>query len=252
VPLSSLLRPRSRRPATAPGERIYAIGDVHGCLHLLSELLDRIAEHDAKLRPAESTSVLLLGDVVDRGPDSAGVLGFVRERQLAGDDLVMLLGNHEELLLRSAEGDPDMLRAWMRLGGRDTLRSFGVEEVPEGARTAELAQLVARAVPHRWAEWLRDLPLTARSGDYFFCHAGIRPGVPLKRQTRRDLLWIREDFMDDTRDHGAVIVHGHTIVPRVEMLANRINLDTGAYRTGVLSALYLEGTTQALIQTGAR
>jgi serine/threonine protein phosphatase 1 len=248
--LSTLLRGRSRRPATAPGDRIYAIGDVHGCLDLLAELLDRIADHDAARPAAQATHVILLGDVIDRGPDSAGVLGLARERQLAGDALLMLLGNHEEMLLRAQEGDREMLRAWMRLGGRDTLRSFGVEEVPEGADTATLADLVRRAVPHRWTEWLRDLPLTARSGDYFFCHAGIRPGVPLARQSRRDLLWIREEFMDDPRDHGAVVVHGHTIVPRVEMLANRINLDTGAYRSGVLSALYLEGTTQALIQTG--
>lgn len=238
-------------PSTNPGERIYAIGDIHGRDDLLIALLARIEAHSAALPEPESQHIVLLGDLVDRGPRSAAVLKLVREVQRADSNMIVLQGNHEDLMLRALAGEPGMLRAWMRVGGKETLRSFGLEPPPREADPAEAIAKIIAEIPPQWLAWLRNLPLTARSGSYHFCHAGIRPGVPLKRQTRSDLLWIRDDFLVDERDHGAVIVHGHSISEEVEIRPNRIGIDTGAYQTGALTALYLEGTEREIISTGS-
>lgn len=198
--------------------------------------------------PAETTHIIFVGDIVDRGPDTKGALHWLdcKRREIPG--VVTLLGNHEEMLLRTCERDPVMLGNWLRNGGAATAESFGLPQF-EHLDVGEYIEQLRAAVGFEWLDWIRRWPLTATSGDYFFCHAGIRPGVALRKQARSDLLWIREEFLADRRDHGAVIVHGHTISPHVETPGNRIGLDTGAYQTGVLSAVYLEGTHVEVIST---
>jgi serine/threonine protein phosphatase 1 len=247
VALNLPFRGRKGPPATAPGERLYAIGDVHGCYDLLMDLLDQIEAHAAALPPAKSEHIILMGDLVDRGPDSAKVLRFAHQ-QSDDDYLITLLGNHDDMLVRAWSGEPRAIHPWLRTGGAETVRSFGLELPPRDADEGAFVDALRAAVPAEWITWLRGCPLTVRSGDYFFCHAGIRPGVPLGRQTRYDLMWIRDGFIGDTQDHGVVVVHGHTISAHVELLPNRIGLDTGAYESGVLSAMYFEGTERHVFQ----
>ncbi len=248
--LFPLRRRSANGPSTEPGERIYVVGDVHGRLDLLTEIVDRIGEHAGRLPPARAIHVVLLGDLVDRGPDSAGVLGHVHSLQRRHDAFVVLKGNHEDMMIRALAGERGVLSAWLGGGGAETLASYGIPLPAEPYDEEEVAAALRAAVPRPIRHWLAALPLTARSGDYFFCHAGVRPGVPLKRQSAQDLLWIRREFLSDDSDHGAVVVHGHSIASDVEWRDNRIGIDTGAYRTGRLTALYLEGTEREIIATG--
>lgn len=238
-------------PSTAEGERIYAIGDIHGRLDLLKDLIERIEAHSANLPQARSVHIIVLGDLVDRGPSSAEVLRYLHGVQKTTGRLIVLQGNHEELMLRALAGEPGMLRAWMRIGGTATLRSFGLQPPQREDDQRAAVNDILKAIPSNLIEWIRNLPLTARSGDYLFCHAGIRPGVALKRQKRADLLWIRDEFLEDPQDHGVMVVHGHSVSTDVEMRGNRIGIDTGAYRTGILTALYLEGEDRQIISTPA-
>jgi serine/threonine protein phosphatase 1 len=235
------------RPLTDRGDRVYVIGDVHGRYDLLCELMDKLEEHSARLPHPGSLHVILLGDLVDRGPASADVVRLAYETSRQNSHVVTLLGNHEELMIRALDNEPGYMRTWMRVGGAETLRSFGVEPPERGADPTLAIAKARAAIPREWLDWLRKRPLTARSGDYLFCHAGIRPGVALKRQTRADLLWIRDEFLEDRGDHGVVVVHGHSVEAAVEMRHNRIGIDTGAYKTGMLSALYLEGDRQQVL-----
>lgn len=234
-------------PATDKGERIYAIGDVHGRSDLLRTLMARIGEHSERMGPARSLHVVLLGDMIDRGPDSLSVLQWVHDVQKRSKSMIVLAGNHEELMVKALDGEPGMLRAWMRIGGDATVRSLGLEPPPRDADPRVFIDKVRAALPRDLLAWVTRLPLTARSGDYLFCHAGIRPGVPVHRQTRADLLWIRDEFLEDPQDHGVVVVHGHSIAAEVEMRRNRIGIDTGAYQTGMLTAVYLEGSEREII-----
>ncbi len=245
--LRSLTR-RNRAPTTARGERIYAIGDVHGCVDLLDDLWARIMAHQAALPPVPITHFLFLGDIVDRGPDSRGALQWLDRKRHEVPGIMTLMGNHEEMLLRTCDRDPITFTNWLRNGGAEAAASFGLPQF-DGEDTGAYIESVRAAVSTEWIEWIRRWPLTATSGDYFFCHAGVRPGVALRKQHRRDLLWIRQEFLDDPGDHGAVVVHGHTISPKVEVLPNRIGVDTGAYATGVLSAVYLEDSRIEVIST---
>jgi serine/threonine protein phosphatase 1 len=245
-----LFRRAEPPPSTNRGERIYAIGDIHGRLDLLTDLLARVEAHSRGLPEPESLYVVLLGDLVDRGPQSAEVLAHVHALQKQSDAFLVLKGNHEQLMYRALDGERGVMQVWLRTGGAETLESYGLARPEPGTDPEAFLAEARRAVPPAILRWLRALPLTARSGDYFFCHAGVRPGVPLRRQSQDDLLWIRSEFLHDPSRHGAMVVHGHSISDGVEMLPNRIGVDTGAYRTGVLSALYLEGTDRAVIATG--
>ncbi|MFL0412568.1 metallophosphoesterase family protein [uncultured Sphingomonas sp.] len=239
---------RNRAPSTAPGERIYAIGDVHGCIEQLEELWATITAHAAARPDPRAMRIIFLGDIVDRGPDTRGALQWLDRLHHEAPGIVTLMGNHEEMLIRACERDPMTFANWLRNGGNDTARSFGLPPFDGEDAGAYIEELRA-AIGPEWIEWMRGWPLTATSGDYFFCHAGVKPGVALRKQHRRDLLWIREDFLDSQRDHGAVIVHGHTISPFVELRPNRIGLDTGAYQSGVLSAVYLEDSAIEVLAT---
>jgi len=236
-------------PRTDPDERIYAIGDIHGCHDQLLELLDRIGDDNAARDGGLTPNIVFLGDMIDRGAKSADVIAHVFELVRDNSNIFALLGNHEQALCNIASGSTDEIRDWLRMGGRSTLRSYGID--PDWAKDNhdELAGELTKSLPSEQLRWLRKLPLSARSGDYFFCHAGIKPGVNLARQQRDDLLWIRDEFLSSTLDHGAVIVHGHSVVNEVQVERNRISVDTGAYRTGRLSAVMLEHDQRKIITT---
>lgn len=251
--LRSLLRPRAAapRPSVPPGQRIYAVGDIHGRADLFARLIDAIEKdirrRDAAAAPRE-TIIVLLGDLIDRGPDSKGVLDLAM-RWGEQRSMHILLGNHEEMLLDAAE-KLEVLRHFLRYGGRETLLSFGIDEATyEAASFEEVQALLHAHIPLATLDYIRAFKNMVRIGDYVFVHAGIRPGVALEGQTVSDLRWIREPFLSSAQDHGAVVVHGHTITDGVELKPNRLGLDTGAYQSGHLSALCLEDDERWLIQT---
>lgn len=232
--------------ALPQGQRVYAIGDIHGRLDLLTALVAGIDEDD-RARGAAETTIILLGDLIDRGPDSAGVLAFARA--LSGRRNVRIIcGNHEEMFLRSF-ADRDAFRDFLQFGGRETILSYAVD--PAAFRSAELDEaqaMMAQAVPQADIVFINTFEDAVVIGDYAFVHAGVRPGHALCDQTIRDLRWIREPFLSYAGVHEHLIVHGHTIALEPEIEASRIGIDTGAYRTGRLTALGLEGEQQWLIQ----
>ena len=238
----------ARPPAAIPaGQRVYAIGDVHGRRDLLETLIAAIDEDDAARGPA-GTSVVLLGDLVDRGPDSAGVLDLVRNWPLKSK-LHVLCGNHEEMFLRSLR-DVEVLPRFLAYGGRETLLSYPIDALALEAGDAEAVQaMMVAAVPQEDIDFLQSLELHVVIGDYLFVHAGIKPGQPIEEQTRSTLRWIREPFLSYGGWHDHVVIHGHTIVAEPEILHNRIGIDTGAYMSGRLTALGLEGEERWLIET---
>lgn len=236
---------------TASGERIYAIGDIHGRADLFLSLL-RAIKKDSALRGNFSTRIILLGDLIDKGPSSKDVLELVQRFQHQFEAFVVLTGNHEEMLVQSAMGNGTVQNLWFENGGLATLKSYGVDAAQILTLSpVERGKLIHKAVGKKTLTWLSQLPMSYRSGDYFFCHAGIRPGRALHRQDREDLLWIRDDFLDSQEHHGAVIVHGHSEGLQVEALRNRINIDTAAYRTGVLTALGLENDCRWFLEATA-
>lgn len=231
----------SRLPATASGERVYAIGDVHGCFDLLEPLVARIRADDAARGPCRTT-IILIGDIVDRGPRSADVVRLLMPLAQRTDRLIVLKGNHEDMMVHALRGDLDLLQTWVRIGGGATLRSWGVPADALDLPPRDLLKIARTKVRRSTLAWLDALPLSYRSGDFFFVHAGIRPGISLAKQDPEDLIWIRDEFLLNDDTHPAVIVHGHTIVLNGPVLKhNRIGLDTGAYKTGKLSAVGFEG-----------
>jgi len=237
-------------PAVPPGSRVYAVGDVHGRDDLLRELIAKIEDDRAARGPARDV-IVFLGDLIDRGPASCEVVERLRGFAPDNARLVFLAGNHEEVLLRILDGHEELVGDWLRFGGADCLRSYGLDpaSLPRSAREAVLA--IRKAIPGSHAEFLRSFSDTVRIGDYLFVHAGIRPGLPLAEQSQSDLRWIRRDFLDDDSDHGFIVVHGHTISSQVDQQPNRVGIDTGAYHSGVLSAIGLAGDRRWFLQTGA-
>ncbi len=240
-------------PVTANGERVYAIGDVHGRLDLFRILIRQI-EADVSTRGRRSTRIVLLGDLIDRGSHSHELLVLAKRLHLRNSGrIVVLRGNHEEMLLASADGNASAQRLWVENGGDATLRSYGLDAAEFMRLTPEKrGRVLWRAVGADMLAWLESRPLVFRSGNYFFCHAGIRPGVPLENQRREDLLWIRREFVTSDQSHGAVIVHGHSATDAVEVSHNRINVDTAAYRSGQLTAVGLEGPYRWFLSTTER
>ena len=232
--------------ATAAGERIYAIGDVHGRWDLLELMLAAIARHEELPGPELQTRILFTGDIIDRGSDSRRCIEAVRRLCDTGYG-TCLLGNHEALMLSVIDGDANALRPWLRHGGRDTLASYGMDATIDIADAHDLGDRLSAVVPPEHINFLRSLPLSFSSGDYMFVHAGVRPAVPIDRQQPSDLIWIRNAFLEDKRWHGAMIVHGHTTVPTVEFRANRIAIDTEAWRSGMLSCVMLEDDVRTVL-----
>ena len=240
---------REQGPAGARGYRAYAVGDIHGRVDLLEHLLAKI-HADLQHRPAPKTLLVFVGDLVDRGPSSAQVIERLRCYRRDGVRPVFLLGNHEEVLLRIIAGDSSVVESWLKFGGLQCLQSYGVTLASIRGRSAEqVVEIVRASVPPEHVEFLESFADSCRFGDYLFVHAGIRPGVEVDQQSQADLRWIREPFLFDERDHGFVVVHGHTITDEVEERPNRIGIDTGAYRSGVLTALAIESTERWLIDT---
>lgn len=252
--LSRLFSRRPPEPIKArlpEGRRLYAIGDIHGRLDLLDDLLAQIEADDAA-RGAARTGYVFLGDLVDRGPASSGVVERVRALCAERPDTRCLAGNHEEIFLGAFEGDGDMLRLLLRVGGDETLLSYGItEQEIDDSTIPELSRLMAERVPASHLAFLRGLEDCIVEGDYTFVHAGIRPGVPVERQKTSDLRWIREPFLGHTGNHGTLVVHGHTITDDVDARDNRIGIDTGAFRSGRLTALGIEAGERWLLQTAA-
>lgn len=240
---------RNSEPSGPKGHRAYAVGDVHGCLDLLDRLLARI-ELEAGQAPRRKTSLVFLGDLIDRGPSSAQVIDRLKGYSAPGVSTHFIMGNHEEVMLRVLAGEVQLVPSWLRFGGAETLRSYGLDPKAIARLTPpKLAAELGRAIPSDHVRFLESFADSISFGDYLFVHAGIRPGVELSQQSRADLRWIREPFLGDTSDHGLVVVHGHTISNTVEVTANRIGIDTGAYCTGTLSALAIDGAKRWLIQT---
>jgi serine/threonine protein phosphatase 1 len=234
------------KPRIPGGTRIYAIGDVHGRADLLRALFARI---DASLKayPVKQSVQVLLGDYIDRGPNSREVIDalIARRRQ---HPMVYLKGNHESYAVQFLS-DPSVLSEWTQAGGINTLLSYGVKPSTrdEPKQQRDVAWAFCQALPESHRQFMQNLELSFTCGDFFFTHAGVRPGIPLREQREQDLLWIREDFLLHEEDFGKIIVHGHTPAKEPDIRPNRINIDTGAYATGRLTCLVLQGDRMAII-----
>jgi serine/threonine protein phosphatase 1 len=247
--MSSSPARQSSAPAGVRGQRAYVVGDIHGRLDLLDRLLDKI-HSELRERPASKTVLVFVGDLIDRGPSSAQVVERLRTYRHPGVRPVFILGNHEEVLLRILGGDAELITKWRWFGGTQCLESYGVDVARLGNlnREAQLPE-VRRAIPPSHVEFLESFVDSCRFGDYLFVHAGIRPGVELGAQLQSDMRWIREPFLLDDSDHGFVVVHGHTISEEIEERPNRIGIDTGAFRSGILTALAIEGAERWYVDT---
>jgi serine/threonine protein phosphatase 1 len=246
-------RPAGAAPAATPtGTAVYAIGDIHGRDDLLAQIHAGVG-HDARLRQAPRRVLVYLGDYFSRGVDSRAVIERVLAWRPPGWQIVTLKGNHEDLILRFLEGDLATGRHWLDYGGVDALAHYGVNMADAAARdeatVAALRERLLALLPESHTAFLRGLAVSHREGGYFFAHGGVLPGVPLDRQSERDLIWIRKRFLLSEADHGAVVVHGHCISAEPEVRPNRIGIDTGAYESGVLTCLVLDGEERGFLQT---
>jgi serine/threonine protein phosphatase 1 len=242
--------------AVPPNTRAYAVGDCHGCLEALRELREAIvadsARADAAGPRAQRRVVVYLGDYIDRGPDSRGVIDLLIGEPLAGFETIHMLGNHEALMRGFLDGE-DVASVWMMNGGIETMRSYGLDVTAlngpwPGGDALALRDALAAVVPQAHRAFLDGLALCHIEGDYFFVHAGLRPGLALDRQDPADLIWIREPFLSSRADHGKVVVHGHSAAREPEVRANRIGIDTGACYGGKLTALVLEDDRHRFLQ----
>jgi serine/threonine protein phosphatase 1 len=237
---------KKQRPRVPDGVRIYAIGDIHGRADLLDDMFKRI---DANLasNPTLHGIEVFLGDYIDRGPASREVLDRLVARKRT-NRTVFLKGNHETYITEFVT-NPLLLEDWQRLGGLETLMSYGIKPSinASAAEQARLAAAFDQALPQSHRRFVGDLKSSFTCGDFYFVHAGVRPGIPLAKQREEDLLWIRSEFLNCEDDFGKIIVHGHTPVLRPDFRPNRINIDTGAYATGRLTCLILENDEMHLV-----
>ena len=253
TPATAGPRPENAAARAPEGTRVYAVGDIHGRADLLGRLHRKILDDAADAADAgpRRLVVVYVGDYVDRGPDSFGVVEALIEKPLAGFERHHLKGNHEDFLLRFLETGSHG-ETWMMNGARATLESYGVEwsDMAYGADgLAAARQKFADAMPESHLRFFHGLEPKHREGDYLFVHAGIRPGVALDEQRAFDLMWIRDAFLDSDDDHGVVVVHGHTIAPAPEVRPNRIGIDTGAFQSNRLTALVVEGAERRFLVT---
>lgn len=251
-PLDWLVRTKGHVARVPAGVRVYAIGDIHGRADLLARLQGMILA-DAQARPCPSMSIVYLGDYVDRGPHSRDVVEMLCDPARAPLPSVFLRGNHEQAMLDFL-ADPVNYAGWLRFGGDATVLSYGIRaptHLHSLFRLEFIRERLAETLPPAHREFLSTLRYTHEVGDYFFAHAGVDPHRPLDQQQPRDLLWIRETFLDDKRDFGKVVVHGHSISERPVVRANRIGIDTGACFTNVLTCLVLEEDTRRFLDTAA-
>ena len=236
-------------PQGPAGYRAYAIGDIHGRLDLLDQLLEKI-KADIGARHHSKNRVIFLGDLIDRGPQSAQVIERLSKWRPTDCTTIFLSGNHEDVFLRVLAGEVGIMRNWLKFGGAECLLSYGVSPAAI-ANKSEVAALsdIKAAIPLAHQNFVAGFADTFRFGDFLYVHAGIRPGIALTVQSQEDLRWIREPFLGDDSNHGFVVVHGHTISNHVDERSNRIGLDTGAYRTGILTAMAVEGSERWFLDT---
>jgi serine/threonine protein phosphatase 1 len=231
---------QTAKPRLPDGMRIYAVGDVHGRADLLVELLARI-DTDLKANPIAQSIQVFLGDYIDRGPNSREVLDRLIARR-RHHRMLYLKGNHETCIAQVLN-DPSALLDWGQIGGIYTLLSYGVTPsmTDDPRALQDVAEAFDQALPDSHRRFVQGLALSFTCGDFFFAHAGVRAGIPLSQQRQQDLLWIREEFLLCEADFGKVVIHGHTPTVRPDIRPNRINIDTGAYATGQLTCLVLQG-----------
>jgi len=248
LPEVEQLKVFGRPPSLPEGLRIYAVGDIHGRLDLLDELLSRI-DADIASRPTSRPLCVFLGDYIDRGSSSRETIDRLIELRKA-QECVFLKGNHELIALKCLS-DRNLFDQWMRLGGVETLASYGVAsgQLASGKPIVELQAAFHHALPQAHFRFFRDLQPSFACGDYFFVHAGVKPGVELSQQMENDLLWIREEFLSSNEDFGKIVIHGHTPTRDIDVGCNRINIDTGAFATGRLTCLVIEGASLLVIDT---
>jgi len=226
-------------PSTPTDTRIYAVGDVHGRADLLAETILRI-DDDIRRRPIRYAVEVYLGDYIDRGPDSKTVIDQLAAR-IVDNGAVCLRGNHETLMEEFLR-DADAFHRWQSLGALQTLASYGVDPPARSETAANLHRRFLDVFPRLHQLFLQCLRNSYCCGDFLFVHAGIRPGIAIERQNPSDLFWIRQEFLNSTDYHGRFIVHGHTPVPHPDIRSNRINIDTGAWNSGTLTCVAIEGT----------
>jgi serine/threonine protein phosphatase 1 len=246
--------PQPPESTSTGGRLVYAVGDVHGRLDVLQPLVMELARDCARTAAPERPILIFLGDYVDRGPASAGVIEFIlRLMDESLFEIRALKGNHEEAILTFLE-DPAFGDAWMKHGGAQTLASYGVRPPQRNELDGwtEARDALVQALPPAHAEFLLGLELMTTVGDYAFVHAGVRPGAPLHKQADRDLLWIRHEFLESAGPFDKVIVHGHTPSEAPQITPWRLGIDTGAYATGVLTAVRLDDLGARMIQAHAR
>lgn len=247
--VKKLLSGKSKKadaPRVPDGTRYYVVGDIHGRNDLFAQLIEAI-EADDKAAPAAETIIVLLGDLVDRGADSAGVINAARKWGKQRD-VRYLAGNHEEMFLESFE-DKEVLRHFLKHGGRETILSYDITTKQYNALSVgDLFKKLPEIIPQKDRDFLNSFDEKLEAGDYLFVHAGINPKLSIEDQTRKDMLWIRERFLSYEGPLPKVVVHGHTIFNEVEDRGTRIGIDTGAFRTGVLTALVLEEDKRRTIQ----
>jgi len=237
-----------------PGRRLYAIGDIHGRYDLLEKLLEMIDLDAKNVEGCDQNVLIFLGDYVDRGASTKRVIEHLSMPPPPGFEMICLKGNHEDMLLQFLEGGGPLV-AWLKNGGRETLKSYGLDVRSLAASTltgadVEAARLALRAIiPKSHIEFLASLALIHIEGDYAFVHAGVRPGIDIAAQKEIDLIWIRDEFLKSDADFGKFIVHGHSVASQPSLKANRIGIDTGAWRTDVLTCLVLEGRQRRFIST---
>jgi serine/threonine protein phosphatase 1 len=237
-------------PEVPPGSRVYAVGDIHGRVDLL-RALHRLIQEDASRRQAPRNVVVYLGDYIDRGAESPGVIDLLLNQPLRGFERVHLKGNHEDTLLQFLD-DTGVGPAWLLYGGAETLQSYGVRPPRATSPREDMVRAqseLKQKLPERHRQFMAGLELTHAEGDFLFAHAGVRPGIPLDQQLEQDLLWIRDEFLLSDAEFGKIVVHGHTITSRPDVQPNRIGIDTGAFASGTLTCLVLAGTELAFLQT---
>lgn len=237
-------------PAVPDNDRLYAIGDIHGCTDLLRQMTKTIIE-DMENHPAEKHYLVFLGDYVDRGVDSKGTIDFLLNELPKNTTNVFLRGNHDDALLRFLKGDFSSTSFWLPCGGTATIASYGINPFQPGA-TKDLETLrkkLVEKIPADHLDFLKKTQFYFSLGDYYFAHAGVMPGASLDDQDEQDLMWVRGEFLNSRHDHGKIIVHGHSPSTAPDAQLNRIGIDTGAFASGKLTCLVLQGKKRGFLFT---
>lgn len=241
----------NQKPSTPTNHRLYVVGDIHGRLDLLNQMLAMI-EDDAARFPQKKKVLAFLGDYIDRGLDSCGVVDRLLQGFAPEFKPIYIRGNHEDMFLRFMRGQIDIGPSWLSLGGAAALASYGINSLSGVGGKGKLETLfkdVKAKIPTAHIKFVSQTIMSATFGHYYLVHAGIRPGLPFNKQNPADQMGIRGDFLFSEAHFGRIVIHGHTIRAEPEVKRNRIGIDTGAFATGKLTCLILDGTSRAFLST---